>query len=91
MSTSWKHWEGIPRDTSAAVYHIQCEIFRRIGAEKRAAGMVDLIEFINGVAASGVRRRHPKYTDEQVHLAVIRMRLGDQLFHKVYPKAEVRL
>jgi hypothetical protein len=36
------------------------------------------------IAAAGVRQRHPGHTDEQVRLAVIRMRLGDKLFREVY-------
>jgi hypothetical protein len=90
MDAPWKNWTGIPSDTSPEAYRMQCEIFRRIGPEKRAAGMIDLIESANEIAASGVRQRHPEYSPEQVRLAVIRMRLGDELFRKVYPNAVVR-
>jgi hypothetical protein len=51
--------------------------------------MVDIIEFVNRVSAAGVLRRHPNYSDEQVRMAVIRMRLGEALFKKVYPGVEV--
>jgi hypothetical protein len=34
-----------------------------------------------------IRERHPEYTDDQVRLAEIRDRLGEELFGKAYPNA----
>lgn len=36
---------------------------------------------------SEIRDRNPEYTDDQVRLAEIRDRLGDELFQKAYPGA----
>jgi hypothetical protein len=80
---------GIPRDTSLEAYRVQCQALRRLSAEQRGRLMVDIIEFVNAVSAAGVRSRHPDYSDEQVRMAVIQMRLGEGLFKKVYPGVEV--
>jgi hypothetical protein len=37
----------------------------------------------------GIRHRHPEYSDEEVRLASIRARLGDELFLKAYPNARL--
>jgi hypothetical protein len=47
--------------------------------------VLELIDAAESISASGIRLRHPSYTDEEVRLAVIRLRLGDPLFCEVYP------
>ncbi len=37
--------------------------------------------------ASGIRARHPEYTDEQVRLAAIRIWLSPEVFRLAYPDA----
>jgi hypothetical protein len=34
---------------------------------------------------SGIRARHPLYSEEDVHLAVMRRLLGDDLYQAVFP------
>jgi len=53
-------------------------------AGQRLQMALQMSDDIMVLAAAGVRRRHPEYTDEQVRLALIRMRLGERLFHEVY-------
>lgn len=36
-------------------------------------------------ARTGIRSRHPDYSDSQIRLAEIRMRLGDDLFRAAFP------
>ena len=48
-------------------------------------------ESLREVVAAGVRHRHPEYDEKQVRLAVIRLALGDDLFHKVYPGVIVQV
>jgi hypothetical protein len=40
--------------------------------------------------AAGIRMRHPEYTDEQVRLATIRLRLGDAWFRVGFPGIEIK-
>jgi hypothetical protein len=39
--------------------------------------------------AAGVRLQHPEYDDVQVKRAVIKLSLGDFLFHKAFPDVEI--
>ena len=50
----------------------------------------DLNEGLRAMIEDGVRYRHPDYNQEQVRLAVVRMMLGERLFHHVYPGVEVK-
>ena len=74
----------IPADTDEAAHRVQVDAWRRMGAERRVALAAELSEATRSVAAAGVRRRHPDYTEAEVRLAVIRLTLGDELFHKAY-------
>lgn len=82
--------ETIPADTTLEAFHVQIGIFRRMPPEQRLAMVCEMSNNMRRVAASGVRSRHPDYSDEQVRLAVIRLTLGEQLFREVYPGVEVR-
>jgi hypothetical protein len=83
------NYSAIPRDTTLEAFWVQIEALRRLGTEGRARMTFQLCEQVRRFAAVGVRSRHPSYTDEQVRLAVIRLRLGDRLFAKVYPGINV--
>ncbi|MFN0159047.1 MAG: hypothetical protein ACKVRP_13370 [Bacteroidota bacterium] len=72
-------------DTTPEAEHIQREILRKMSPEEKMQLTFDLIEFSGSLNAVGVRMRHPEYTDDEVRLAVIRLRLGDELFCKAYP------
>jgi hypothetical protein len=80
---------GIPRDTTPEAYRVQCDALRQMSAETRGRLSAELIEWINQISADGVRRRHPEYSAEQARMAVIRMRLGGDLFRKAFPGVEV--
>lgn len=75
----------IPPDTDEAAHRVQVDAWRRLGAAKRVALAAEMSEATRSVAAAGVRHRHPHYTDAEVRLAVIRLTLGDELFHEAYP------
>ncbi len=82
---------GIPRDTTPEAYRVQCNVLRRTSLDQRLQQTFDLIEMAEEFAAAGIRRRHPDYTPAQVHLALARMRLGDDLFRLAFPHVEVSL
>ena len=48
--------------------------------EQRVAMAVEMSETAFRLGEEGIRMRHPRYTDEQVRHAAIRLRLGDELF-----------
>jgi hypothetical protein len=83
------NYSAIPRDTTPEAFWVQIDVLRRLGIEGRARMTFQLCDQLRSIVAAGVRHRHPDYTDEQVRLAVIRLRLGGDLFAKVYPGIEI--
>jgi hypothetical protein len=81
--------DGIPADTTAEDDRVQIEIFRRMSLDKRLSMVFEMTADLRRRMADGVRRRHPDYSERQVKLAVIRLCLGDELFHTVYPGVEI--
>jgi hypothetical protein len=82
-------FSAIPRDTSPEAYRVQTNALRRLGMKRRAAMTFELNEQMLDRLAAGVRIRHPDYTEEQVRLATVRLRLGDAWFRKVFPGVEI--
>ncbi|MBI1899596.1 MAG: hypothetical protein HYS13_00600 [Planctomycetia bacterium] len=80
---------SIPGDTTLEAARVQLEIFRRMTPEERSRLASELTAAVRRLAAEGVRARHPEYTADQVRLAEIRLWLGDELFHEVYPGVDV--
>ncbi len=76
-----------PLDTSPDAEKIQIEIFRRMGPENRLRSAAHLSETCRTLLQTGIRKRHPSYTEEQVKLAAIRCLLPEDLFLKAYPGA----
>ena len=77
-----------PHDTTAEAYRIQIEIYRKMSPQERLRRGIELTELSHRLLAEGVRHRHPEYTDDEVRLAAIRLRLPEELFLKVYPHAK---
>jgi hypothetical protein len=74
-----------PLDTTAEAHQIQLDLFRRMGPQGRLQKALELTELSHQLLAQGVRHRHPEYSEEEVHWAVIRLQLPEELFLKVYP------
>jgi hypothetical protein len=91
MASDISKWRGIPHDTTVEAFQVQCDIFSRLSPTERLRRTFDLIDFAERLSANGIRQRHPGYDEEQVRMALIKMRLGDELFKQVYPGMEVAL
>ena len=77
-------------DTGAAAAAEQSDAFRRLGPAGRLRAALEMSEETRRVLESGVKARHPGYSDDEVRLAAIRLSLGeDALFRAVYPSARV--
>lgn len=74
-------------DTTAAAQRRHDEVFRAMSPEQRVAMAVEMSEAAFRIAEEGIRMRHAGYTDEQVRLAALRLRLGDDLFGAAFPTA----
>jgi hypothetical protein len=82
--------EVIPADTTPEAAAVLLDIYRRMPPLRRVQMALEMGKMAHGLSAAGVRSRHPDYTEEEVRLAVIRLRLGEELFGKVYPGADVQ-
>jgi hypothetical protein len=72
-------------DTSAEAASVQLEVYRRMSPTARLRVGLELTAMGRRLLADGVRRRHPEYSDEHVHLAFLRLWLGDELYRAAYP------
>jgi hypothetical protein len=89
MASDIAKWRGIPLDTPPDVYWAHREALQKLGAEGRLRLAFDISEQMWRTAKAGIRRRHPEYSEAQLQLAFIRMRLGEKLFRIKYPDEEV--
>lgn len=80
----------LPRDTSLEAFQIQLEIYRGMSPERRLHLALQWSENVREIGRAGIRMRHPEYSDREVELASIRLRLGDELFRSVYPGVDVQ-
>lgn len=72
-------------DTSLEAQQRQDDVFRAMAPERRVDLAVEMSEASFSMAESGIRLRHPTYSDEEVRLTGIRLRLGDDLFRAAFP------
>jgi hypothetical protein len=76
-------------DTSGAARDRQAQLFQAMTPEQRIAMAVDMSEAAFRMAEDGIRLRHPDYSDEEVGLTGIRLRIGDDLFRVAFPTARL--
>jgi hypothetical protein len=81
----------IPRDTTLEAARVQEDIFRRMHPNRRLEIAFALSRSVRGIAASGVRSRHPEYSEQQVRWAVAKLVLGAELFRKAYPEVSIEV
>jgi hypothetical protein len=74
------------RDTTLDAAAVQAEIYRRMGASRRAELAAEMSEMARVIALEGIRRRHPEYDANQARMALFRLLLGDDLFRRVWPQ-----
>ena len=74
-------------DTTSESHRRQVEAYRRMGPGRRVELAAEMSDEVWELAAAGVRARNPGYDHEAVRWAVRRMRLGDELFRRVWPTA----
>jgi hypothetical protein len=80
---------AIPLDTTAAAHAVQRDVYRRLGGRGRLDVMFGLNDTVRHLAMSGIRARHPDYTDAQIRQAHARLVLGDALVRALRPDREL--
>lgn len=81
---------ALPADTAPEARAVHLQTLRRMGISGRAAMTFELTRALRQTVRAGIRQRHPDYTKEEVHLALMRLTLGEELFHEVFPESDVR-
>lgn len=76
-------------DTTGEAAAMQAAVFRAMTPEQRLLRALEVSDFVVELAESGIRARHPEYSDTQVRHALLRLRLGDALFREAFPDAPV--
>jgi hypothetical protein len=69
----------LARDTSANARRVQVEALRRMDGPKRLQMALEMSEEGRGVTLSGIRHRHPDWSDGAVHRELLRLMLGREL------------
>lgn len=72
-----------PMDTTVAAWAIQRAIFRGMTGAERVAMAIEMSETARALTEAGMRHRHPEWSDEQVHDALLSCLLGSDLADKV--------
>ena len=80
----------IAADTSKEAARVQFAVYRRMTPERRLELTFRMTADMRQRLADGVRQRHPEYSEHEVRLAVIRLTLGEELFHTIYPGEDIR-
>jgi hypothetical protein len=78
---------SIAADTTDEAARVQAEVFALMEPEDRLLRAFQMCDLMVQIAEEGVRSRHPDYDDSDVRAAVIRQRLGDELFTAAFPES----
>jgi hypothetical protein len=76
-------------DTSPDAAAVQRALYRAMTGEQRVALALKMSMMAREITLDGIRHRHPEYSDEQAKFALFRILVGDDLFRKAWPSAEL--
>ena len=74
-------------DTSPEIHAMQIEIYRRMTPDRRLELAIEMTAEANAITYRSIHSRHPDYSADEVQLALLRLRFGDELFQKAWPDA----
>ena len=80
---------GLPHDTDEAAQAIQDRVYLAMSGAERVAIAFRLAAAARDLTKAGIRHRHPSYSDDQVHMALMRIIHGDDVVLKVWPDREL--
>jgi hypothetical protein len=79
----------VQKDTDPEAHALQIELMRGLGGPGRVELLISMSEQAREVSRAGIRARHPEYSEEQVHLALARLILGDELYREAFAGHEL--
>lgn len=65
-------------------------LLRKATPEFRAQRMHELSKMTKELTMSGIRLRHPEYTDEQIKYAYLRLIMGKKNFAQCFPSVSIK-
>lgn len=74
----------VARDTDREAHAVQIELLKGLGGPGRVALLASMSDQAREITRSGIRARHPEYSEEQVHQAFSRLILGAELYEQAY-------
>jgi hypothetical protein len=70
----------VPQDTTLDAEKIQIDVLKKIGAEGRLKMTLELSDNIRNITMSGIRTRHPEYSEDMIMKALIKYLHGESVF-----------
>ena len=77
----------IPLDTSPDAHAVHVSALRSRTGSQRVRMALSMSEELRAISRSGIRSRHPAYSEEEVSWALFRLLHGDELFTRAWPAA----
>jgi hypothetical protein len=74
-----------PADTSPEAWAVQNALWQRMTGDQRVRLAIRMSEDAREISKSGIRHRHPEYSEEEAEWALRRLMLGDALFTAAWP------
>jgi len=75
----------LPQDTTLDAEKVQIAVLKKIGAEGRLKMTLELSDNIRDITMSGIRGRHPEYSEDMVMKALIKYLHGESVFKEYFP------
>ena len=79
----------LPFDTPKDSAIKQFEVLKKMDINARAEMTFELSDNLRSIIESGIQKRHPDYTQDQIKLAALKLTIGDDLFHQAFGECEV--
>jgi hypothetical protein len=74
----------LPQDTGTDAEKIQIAVLKKIGAEGRLKMTLELSDNIRDITMSGIRTRHPEYSEDMVKKTLIKYLHGESVFKEYF-------
>ena len=78
----------LPHDTQKDSAIKQVHALRKMGIAGRAEMTFQLSDNLRSIVESGIRHRHPEYTQKQVIKAILSLTVDKDLLDQAFPKDE---
>ena len=72
-------------DTSQRAHELQVRLYRSMTPERRSELALRMSHDVRRIAAEGIQRRHPGYSERDVRRALVALLYGREAAAKVWP------